>query len=433
MAKAGRVEKLTKRIVDASLPEKRRFIVWDAGLAGFGLRVEPTGRKTFIARYRAGGGRTGVLRQAMVGRYGTITLDEGRALARKLLGSAASGNDPVGDKKTARQAGITVAEVCDWYIKEAEAGRILGRRGRPIKASTLDSDRGRIEGHVKPLIGKRTVKSLSLRDMEEMQADIATGKTAQPVPKKRPIGGIPVGGGGVGARTLAMMSAIFQHAIRRQVADSNPAKGVRKMASNPRKFRLSFDQIRALGKAMTDAAADGESPTALAAIRLLLLTGFRRGEALGLKPGWIMPAGGIDFPDTKSGPQARPIGQSAMKLIKKQITSAENDEWIFPAERRDGHYVGVPKVLARVSKKAKLKGVTPHSLRHTFASVAGELGFSELTIAGLLGHSAGSVTSGYVHLDEALVAAATRVSATIADALDGKLQGKVIQMKRERR
>src|SRR6185437_13544631 len=100
--------------------------------------------------------------------------------------------------------------------------------------------------------------------------------------------------------------------------------------------------------------------------------------------------------------------------------------WVFPAERGDGHYVGIPKVLARVTARAKLKGVTPHSLRHTFASIAGDLGFSELTIAGLLGHAAGSVTSGYVHLDTALVAAADRVSAVIAEALDGKPTAKVI-------
>ena len=135
MSKAGRVQKLTKRSIEAVKPAASRLIIWDSELPGFGLRVEPTGRKTLIARYRAGGGRTGTLRQATIGRLGTITLDQGRVLARKLLGAAASGSDPVGDKKRARLAGVTVSEVCDWYIREAEAGRILGRRGRPIKRS----------------------------------------------------------------------------------------------------------------------------------------------------------------------------------------------------------------------------------------------------------------------------------------------------------
>ena len=188
MSKAGRVQRLTKRAVDATAPAATRFIVWDTELPGFGLRVEPTGRKTFIARYRAGGGRTGILRQATVGRYGAVTVDEGRANAKKLLGAAASGGDPVGDKKSSRQAGLTIGEICDWYMKEAEAGRILGRKGRPIKASTLVTDRSRIEIHVKPLLGKKTVRSLSLHNIEEMQADIAARKTVHSYGGKRRVG-----------------------------------------------------------------------------------------------------------------------------------------------------------------------------------------------------------------------------------------------------
>jgi integrase len=428
----ARRAKLTKRVVDAMQPGDARAITWDTELPGFGVRVETSGRKTFIARYRAGGGRTGVLRQATIGRYGPVTVDEARASAKKLLGAAATGGDPVGDQHSARKAGITVGEVCDWYLKEAEAGRILGRRGRPIKQSTLITDRERIEAHVKPLLGKRTVRSLSMRDMEEMQADIAAGKTVRPQPKKRPRGGIVLGGSGVGARTLAMMSAIFGHAVRRQMVDHNPAIGVRKFASSPRKFRLGVDQVRALGAAMKEAAADSESPTAIAAIKLMLLSGFRRGEVLGLRPEWLMTAGGIDFPDTKAGPQARPLGKAAMLLLVRQIEMAGPDApWVFPADRGSGHYVGVPRILARISRRANLKGVTPHSLRHTFASVAAELGFSELTIAGLLGHAAGSVTAGYVHLDQALVNAADRVARVIADALDGVPDAEVVPLRED--
>jgi integrase len=92
----------------------------------------------------------------------------------------------------------------------------------------------------------------------------------------------------------------------------------------------------------------------------------------------------------------------------------------FSGGSREGPFHRVRKVLARVSRKAGLKGVTPHVLRHTFASVAGDLGYSELTIAGLLGHAGGSVTAGYVHLDGALVTAADRVSSVLAAALDGE-------------
>src|SRR5689334_8088247 len=89
-----RAQKLTTRSVTSARPAKARMVFWDSELPGFGLRIEPSGRKTFIARYRSGGGRSGILRQATLGRFGTITVDQGRSLARKLLGAAASGGDP---------------------------------------------------------------------------------------------------------------------------------------------------------------------------------------------------------------------------------------------------------------------------------------------------------------------------------------------------
>ena len=69
---------------------------------------------------------------------------------------------------------------------------------------------------------------------------------------------------------------------------------------------------------------------------------------------------------------------------------------------------------------AKLEDVTPHTLRHTFASVAAELGFSELTIAALLGHAARGVTQRYIHIDEALMMTSDKVAQEIADLLDGR-------------
>jgi site-specific recombinase XerD len=418
-------QRLSKRTVDAALRQERRYIIWDSDLPGFGLRIEPNGHKTFIIRYRAGGGRQGTLRQKNIGRVGTVTPEEARTAARKILGPAAAGGDPLGERDAARKAGITVTEVCDWFLREAGSGRLLGRRGQPIKPQTIALDRSRIEVHVKPLIGRKPVSGLSLKDMEGMQADIALGKTAAPVADgKRRRGGVATGGGGVAGRTLTMLHAIFEHAVRHQVIDANPARGARKIASGRKKARLSQDQLTAFGKALIASAATGESLTALAAIRLLCLTGLRRNEALGLRPEWILPDGGIDFPDTKSGPQVRPIGKSAVDLLRACVATNGAAEWVFPADRGEGHYVGLPKVLQRVAARAKVAGVTPHVLRHTFASVAADLGFSELTIAGLLGHSAGSVTSGYVHLDTALVAAADRVSATIAKVLDGKPLGR---------
>ncbi len=425
--------KLSKRVVDAAKPSPGRYIIWDAELPGFGLRVESTGRKTFIARYRVGGGRSGAQRQATIGRYGILTLDQARRLARKTLGAAASGGDPVGEKRSARQPGITIAEVCDWYLEQADAGRILGRKGRPIKASTLAMDRSRIETHVNPLIGRKPVRILTAHDFEEMQADIAVGKTARSrptqsvEPNRRPRGGIATGGQGVAARSLGMVRTILEHAVRKRLIIGNPAKGARKLSDQKRKVRLSLDQVSLLGMAMRKAAAEGDNSIGLAVIRFLILSGFRRHEALAIERTWILDAGGIDFPDTKSGAQVRPLGRAAIEVLRAQCKRLDGN-WVFPAERGNGHFVGVRKVLGRVCKRAELEGITPHVLRHTFASVAGDLGYSELTIAGLLGHASGSSTADYVHLDAALVTAADRVSAVIAAALDGGPAAKIISI-----
>ena len=223
-----------------------------------------------------------------------------------------------------------------------------------------------------------------------------------------------------------MLRTIFEHARRKRLITENPAKGARKLSDQKRQRRLTLDQVRLMGTAMREAAAEGENPTGLAAIRFIALSGFRRHEALAIERAWLLDAG-VDLPDTKSGAQVRPLGRAAISVLQSQCERGDAN-WVFPADRGDGHFIGVRKVLGRLCKRAELEAVTPHVLRHTFASVAGDLGYSELTIAGLLGHASGSVTAGYVHLDTALVSAADRVSTVIAAALDGNPPAQMISI-----
>lgn len=406
--------KLTKRVIDALRPATGRdLLAWDSELRGFGVRVKPSGAMSYLIQYRNADSRSCRL---TLGKVGTLTPDEARALARNKLAAVAKGADPVAEKRVACGA-PTVAEVCDWYLENAKAGRILGRKGRPIKASTLALDKSRIEMHVKPLIGTRRVRTLTMGDLEGFQADIVAGKTAKP--RAGPRGGVTTGGAGVAGRTAGMLHTIFAHAKRLNQIDANPAEGQRKFtAPKKAKRRLSLEEIASLGEAMREAAGDHENATGIGAIRVLLLTGFRRIEGLGLKRTWVRDReGAVYFPDTKSDFQVRAIGGSAIAAIKAQ-PGRKGSEYIFPADVGDGHFIGIVRVLQRVCKRAKLKNVTPHTLRHTFASVAGDLGFSELTIAGLLGHAPRGVTQDYIHLDAALVVAADQVSAEITRALD---------------
>lgn len=406
--------KITKRVVDAMQPVRGQDVfTWDNELRGFGVRVKPSGVKTFLIQYRNVEGRT---RRLVLGQYGALTAENARGLAREKLAAVAKGEDPSAERHAVR-AGMTVSEVCDWYLEQAESGRILGRNRRPIKASTLQMDRSRIETHIKPLLGSRLVSGLTLKDIEAMQADIASGKSARGRKKGR--GGKSTGGAGVASRTIGTFRSLLGHAARLNVVSKNPAVGVRQLAVERRQRRLSDDELRYLGKIMRDLAADGEHPTGLAAIRAMLLSGFRRMEVLGLEHSWVSSSEHcVRFPDTKSGAQIRVLGAAAVSCLESAPVR-DGSPYLFPADWGEGHFIGVVRVLDRVCAKAKLKNVTPHVLRHTFASVAGDLGFSELTIAGLLGHSARGVTQGYVHLDTALVVAADSVSARIAELLDG--------------
>lgn len=414
-------KKLTKRVVDdLTRPEPskvgvkvRESLAWDSELRGFGVQVMPSGLKSFVIQYRNAEGRT---RRTVIGRYGLMTVEQARQLAHEKLVAVSKGIDPAAEQ--AKAAGtMTIGEICEWFLVEAEGGRLLGRRRRPIKASTLVMDRSRIETHIKPLIGTRQVRMLRLGDIEGMQADIARGKTAKMRAGSR--GGAATGGEGVAARTISTLHAILEHAVRLGLVEANPARGVRKLASTPRERRLSTSEISRLGQAMAELADEGEHANGLAAIRLLLLTGFRRLEALALQRSWFDPeARCIRFPDTKSDAQVRVIGKAVCDLLER-VPGRKGSPYVFPADWGDGHFIGVVRVLGRVCERAKLDGVTPHVLRHTFASVAGDMDFSELTIAALLGHTARGVTQRYVHIDEALRVAADRVAAEIVSLLEG--------------
>lgn len=408
--------KLTKTAVDdAVAPKAGQALIWDSELRGFGVRILPSGLKSFVLQYRNMEGRS---RRIALGRFGVLTVEQARAQARIKLGEVATGGDPAADRAKARAA-VTVNDVCDWYLENARSGMILGRKHRPIKASTLGMDRSRIETHIKPLLGSRQVRALKVSDIEKMQTDIVLGKTSQPrhVGKR---GGTAAGGPGVAGRSVSTLRSLLAHAVRYDVIESNPAIGVRKITGNGRTRRLSAAEIQALGQAMEAADRLELNPTGVAAVKALLLTGFRISEVIGMERSWLYAEQGfVRFPDTKTDGQVRPIGQSAIHLLNL-LPQKRGLTLFFPSDLVDRPYSGVPDTLQTLCSIANLKDVSPHILRHTFASVAGEMGFSELTIKALLGHGARGATQNYVHIDEALRLAVEKVSSKIAGLLEGR-------------
>ena len=409
--KANAMPKLTKRVVENLTSAIAEKFVWDSEVKGLGIRIKPSGSKSYFIQYRNHTRRT---RRMVLGSCSVLALDEARSLAREKLVDVIKGLDPSAERKALLNS-ETVEQLCFWYLREAEAGRLLGRKRRPIKSSTLKADRNCITSHVVPLIGRLLVSGVVKADIEKLMADITRGKTAKP---RNGRGGVTTGGRGVAVRVVTVLHSIFEHAIRMDLVDSNPVRGIRKPAYQVKDRRLSEAEIIQLGRTMANMAKEGESPTGILAIKFLLLTGFRRNEALALRTSWIGRSGGfIQFPDTKSGRQVRIIGQAATSLIHSKF-SRKDDCYVFPADFGGGHFIGLPRVLGRITLRAGISGITLHTLRHTFASMAAEMGFTELTIAGLLGHASRGVTQRYIHIDEALVLAADKVSTRMRQLLD---------------
>jgi Arm DNA-binding domain len=267
--------KLTKRTLDSVKPKPTHDVfLWDDEVPGFGVRVKSSGVRSFIVQYRNG---SGVSRRMTLGKFGVLTPDEARKMAKQTLAEVARGADPAARRAQDRDA-MTVRQLCRIYLEAAEKGLILGKGKRPKKASTLYIDRGRIERHILRLLGSRRVRDLTTPDILRFMRDVTTGKTADDVKTGFRGRAIIEGGAGTASRTVGLLGGILSFAVSEGIIASNPVRGVKRPADNRREIRLTADQYRALGKAVAAADVGGENPSAVLAIRLLALTGCRRGE-----------------------------------------------------------------------------------------------------------------------------------------------------------
>jgi integrase len=403
--------KLTKTIVEGAAPQDKAFTLWCSDLPGFGVYVLPTGNRSYFVDYR---NAKGTRRRLTIGRHGALTAETARKLAVKVLGEAVRGEDPAEERLTQRKS-LTVKELCTHYMSLAEKGLIMGKRSRPKKASTLYVDKGRIARHIVPLLGTKRVRDLTPADINRFIRDVASGKTAvtEKTQKKRGKS-IVEGGKGTATRTAGLLGGILTFAVSEGIIPTNPSIGVKRPADNHRVRRLSPEEYRQLGKALEAAEAADDAVQGITAIRLLALTGCRSGEILGLKWQEVDKLGNcLRLADSKEGASIRPIGETVFQILD-HVDRIKSTPYVLTSLSGTGPFGGLTGAWQRAMARSKLVGVTPHTLRHSYASVAGDLGFTEFTIAALLGHSAGSVTSRYVHhLDSVLISAADKVAAAV--------------------
>lgn len=405
--------RITKRLVDAAEPNGRDYFLWCDDLPGFGVRVFASGRCSYLVQYRSGGRS----RRVTIGLHGALTADEARREAKSLLGEVARGQDPAEERAT-RRGSITVAELCDAYLQATEKGLIMGKGGRPKKASTLYVDRGRIERHIKPLLGRRLVVELTQPDVQRFVRDVQAGKTAAVVKTGFRGKAVVEGGPGTAARTVGLLGGILSFAIAERIITVNPVAGVKRPADRKRTRRLTAEEYGILGQALADAEENRtERWQTVAGIRLLMLTGCRLGEIARLRWREVDAEGScLRLEDTKEHESVRPLGRGALRILAA-VPQLPGIPYVLPGLRGFGPIASLDDALERVAARAGLDGVTAHTLRHSFASTAGDLGYSESTIGAMLGHAGHSVTSRYIHhLDSVLSAAADRVTERIADS-----------------
>jgi site-specific recombinase XerD len=405
---------LTKRALDAAKPRRGDYFLWCDTLAGFGARIYPSGKKVFVVQVRVGRGQ----RRVKIGAYGPFTVEKARQRAADIIRAAAEGRDPQREKSEAREA-VTVAELCDQYLAAARAGLVTTRFKRPKRAATVAIDEGRVARHIKPLIGKVRARDVTRADVQRMADAIAQGKTAG-VFAGRPRGrAVVTGGAGTAGRVVELLGGIYSWAEKRELVPSmTPTRGVDRARGDARDRVLTPEELGALGQAI--ATNESKSPMAAAALRLIAVTGLRREEACGLRWREIDPTGScLRLEATKTGRSTRPIGKSALALL--QGVPKLSDEWVFPSRKGTGR-AELKKSISDLFESAGLSDARSHDLRRSFASAAADEGYSEATIGELLGHARRSVTSRHYirRPDAALVAAADRVSARIAAALNGR-------------
>lgn len=409
---------ITKRQVDALKAADREYFVWDRDLKGFGLRVRPTGEKSYVVKYRAGSGRKAPTRRVTLGPVGKLTPYLARKLAKATLGSVAHGLDPAALKATERRA-ATLKELADLFISE----HVDAKR----KRATSSHYRDILERIVLPELGTRQGEKVTTADLARLHART----------KNRPY---------QANRMLAVISSLYTFAGKRKLvpAGFNPARGIDKYPERGRERFLTTDELGRLGDALREAETVGLpwvvddtkstakhapreakrrtviDPFATAAIRLLILTGARLREILELKWEYVdFERGLLLLPDSKTGAKSIILNAPAFAVLAglnrvgAYVIAGQSAGTDGERPRAD-----LNRPWRSIAKRAGLAGVRIHDLRHTHASFGAGAGLGLPIIGKLLGHGRASTTQRYAHLDtDPLRRASDHIAARIAAAL----------------
>ena len=388
MTEAFRRTKITARIVDAMKPGE---CVGDTDLPGFFVRRQTDARVYFVRKHALGKRHF-----VSIGEHGREGLTERRARDKALLVIAAikQGQDPAAERFATRQM-PTLAEFAEDFLTKRTAtlktGTIGNYRSLLHKHIARRDSLGRIDRNA---IGSLRLDAVSHRHVALLHADMkSTPRAANHV--------------------LAFLSSLYSEAQAAGLVPEgqNPTRRIKRFTIAARQRFLTTDELSRLGEALTRAEADGsEDPYAIAAIRLLILTGCRRDEILGARWEWVDLEGGLlNLPDSKTGAKAIHLNQAALHLLQC-LPRVQGNPHIIVGAREGKRWVNLRKVWVRVRRRAGLEStmgkngtvqeVRIHDLRHSYASILASSGASLPMIGKLLGHKNPQTTARYAHLSD---------------------------------
>jgi integrase len=392
--------RISKRSVDALVCSagKDREFLWDEALAGFGVGAFPTGRKVYVVQYR----QAGRSRRATIGEHGRLTADEARSEAKKLLGVAEAGSDPIAERRKDR-AIRTFGQVAKDFLTLHVATKRKARTGNEYRRI--------LQTRILPAIGSKRIVEVRRGDVARLHAKLVdTPYEAN--------------------RMLALVSSIWNWAAKRDEVElsANPCRGIERYSEQGRERFLTSDELARLGDALRETRID---PFAAAAIRLLILTGARLREILDAQwPHVDIERGVIFLPDSKTGKKPVYLSAAALEVLAG-LSRIEGNPYIIPGEKAGQPKADLKKPWAAVCKAAALEGVRLHDLRHSFASIGAGASMGLPVIGKLLGHSQAATTHRYAHLDaDPLRRAVDTIGATISAAMNGDKGTQVVSFRK---
>jgi len=372
--------KITKRIVDFAKPKSKEYFIWDSEMRRFGLRVLPSGRKSYVIHYR----RNGRYRRLTVGQHGELTPSEARDIAREHLVEVARGGDPSQRRRIERRA-PNVSALGERLIKEHAIVR--------LKPSTQREYDRAVRIFINPAIGGFKVGEVTRGDISQLHHRL------RHIPYQA-------------NRVLGVLSKMFNMAeiwgLRPD--GSNPCRHISKYPERKRERFLSSDELRQLAQVLEQAEITGaESQAAITAIRLLVLTGCRLGEIQTLRWDYI-DGSYIVLPDSKTGPRRLPL-TPAIRHVLSGIDREQGNPYVIQGKLPGSHLTDMQHPWQRIRERAGLSDVRIHDLRHTYASHAIAAGMSLPLVGKLLGHTQVQTTARYAHLaDDHVKQAAEQLS-----------------------